>query len=576
MIRTAIKIDDVRISEHDLSAVNLYQEIGNHHHFELKFIKSSEKDFVIDSAKQWIGKDVSIGFENVEDENIGSTDMPDYFKGIVTDIRNTFLDGTSILMVKGKSKTIHLEDGPRTKPFMDMGLPQIIHEIEGETSSLSMGTVSSQCAHTLPYTVQYRESNFEFLNRLANRYGDWCYYDGKKLNFADSLPGSASVKLAYGSNLVEFDINISTASSAQELSAYTYLDNKTISEKSGGAFKSNTFGEVALKAAKSDLFTEKSSNTVHTDLEKPDLEHLARRHEEVALDETVLVTGASTTPLVKLGQAVEIEDSITGENYGSYNITKISHNIAQGGDYINEFEAVPVETTSAPQTASPQSPFCETQLAVVADVEDPDALGRVTVKFPWEPGENSPWLRIVSPYTGKDKGFYITPEVDDSVLVAFENNDAEKPYILGGMYHGQTKPEMFNPNNDFKGFKSKGENEWKFDDKNQMYSMSSQKDMEFFAKESFSFKTDGSAKSKFDIDIGQGKLTITAGEVVIKASQDVKIDGLNFKVNAKAGAEIGGATFKAEGKGNATVKGATVNVDGSGPTVIKGAIVKIN
>ena len=45
----------------------------------------------------------------------------------------------------------------------------------------------------------------------------------------------------------------------------------------------------------------------------------------------------------------------------------------------------------------------------------------------------------------------------DQVLVAFENNNADKPYVLSGMYHGGAKPEWFNGENNIKGFKNQGQ-----------------------------------------------------------------------------------------------------------------------
>jgi len=34
---------------------------------------------------------------------------------------------------------------------------------------------------TIPYVVQYDETNFEFISRLAAEYGEWLYYDGQEI-----------------------------------------------------------------------------------------------------------------------------------------------------------------------------------------------------------------------------------------------------------------------------------------------------------------------------------------------------------------------------------------------------------
>ncbi|MGO5096789.1 phage baseplate assembly protein V [Agathobaculum sp. LCP25S3_E8] len=43
------------------------------------------------------------------------------------------------------------------------------------------------------------------------------------------------------------------------------------------------------------------------------------------------------------------------------------------------------------------------------------------------------WARLVQPLSGKEWGYYFLPEVGDQVLLAFENGNIEKPYVIGGV-----------------------------------------------------------------------------------------------------------------------------------------------
>ena len=56
----------------------------------------------------------------------------------------------------------------------------------------------------------------------------------------------------------------------------------------------------------------------------------------------------------------------------------------------------------------------------------------------WQKYENTrtPWLRMTNPHAGSGKGMYFIPENGEEVFVAFENDNAEKPYIQGAMYNG--------------------------------------------------------------------------------------------------------------------------------------------
>ena len=63
-------------------------------------------------------------------------------------------------------------------------------------------------------------------------------------------------------------------------------------------------------------------------------------------------------------------------------------------------------------------------VAVVTDNDDPEKLGRVKLMFPWLAEDYvSGWARVAAPGNGPDRGTVWTPEVNDEVLVAFEDGD---------------------------------------------------------------------------------------------------------------------------------------------------------
>ena len=69
----------------------------------------------------------------------------------------------------------------------------------------------------------------------------------------------------------------------------------------------------------------------------------------------------------------------------------------------------------------------------------------------------TPWIRIAQPHGGDNKGFYFIPEIDEEVMVSFENGNAEKPYVTGTLYHGNQHPEekWYSDSNDIKAFRSR-------------------------------------------------------------------------------------------------------------------------
>lgn len=97
-------------------------------------------------------------------------------------------------------------------------------------------------------------------------------------------------------------------------------------------------------------------------------------------------------------------------------------------------------------------------VGIVIDNKHPGGEYSVKVKFPWvresdakytggQPDDSdffSTWCRVLQLMAGKERGFFILPEVDDEVLVAFEQGDIRRPFILGSLWNGVDKPAYDN------------------------------------------------------------------------------------------------------------------------------------
>jgi uncharacterized protein involved in type VI secretion and phage assembly len=81
-----------------------------------------------------------------------------------------------------------------------------------------------------------------------------------------------------------------------------------------------------------------------------------------------------------------------------------------------------------------------------------DALGRVRVRFPWEPpdesgdplaqppfddSQRSAWLRVSEGWAGRGFGTQFLPRIGQEVLVDFVDGDPERPIIVGRLYNGE-------------------------------------------------------------------------------------------------------------------------------------------
>jgi len=82
--------------------------------------------------------------------------------------------------------------------------------------------------------------------------------------------------------------------------------------------------------------------------------------------------------------------------------------------------------------------------ALVSDIKDPDAQGRVKVTLPWAPdtgsGRYEAWARLATLMGGNNRGSWFIPDNGDEVLVMFEGGDVRRPYVVGGLWNGSDSP----------------------------------------------------------------------------------------------------------------------------------------
>ena len=321
----------------------------------------------------------------------------------------------------------------------------------------------------MPYTVQYNESDFSFLKRLAQKKGEWFFYNGTELFLGDPNKGN-TYNLYYGNNVHSLKIDMK----AQPL-GFSYLGYEPTSAETQtiSSFELNHqeqgYTRSAFEASKR-LYPESGTHLYSQAIgESSAMTHLSDRVQtQTQGNAASLITlfAESDEPGLRIGDKVKITepafsptnnpaDGIKEQYFGEYIITQVAHHLDETGKYYNTFEGVPSSVQAPPYTQVLAHPQSGTQPAIVTDNNDPKGLGRVKVKFAWQREENSPWLRMTNPHAGGGKGMYFIPEIGEEVLIGFENNNAEKPFVLGAVYNGSESSGYATSGNDIKAIKTR-------------------------------------------------------------------------------------------------------------------------
>ena len=107
-------------------------------------------------------------------------------------------------------------------------------------------------------------------------------------------------------------------------------------------------------------------------------------------------------------------------------------------------------------------------VGIVTNNQDPENMHRVKVRFPWLSNDvESNWARVAAPMSGKDRGAYFLPEVDDEVLVAFEHGLVDHPFVVGSLWNGKDGAPESNADgeNNHRTIKSRSGHVLRFNDK---------------------------------------------------------------------------------------------------------------
>lgn len=81
----------------------------------------------------------------------------------------------------------------------------------------------------------------------------------------------------------------------------------------------------------------------------------------------------------------------------------------------------------------------------VTEVNDPEGLGRIKVRYPHLSDTLTEWASVASIMAGTSRGCFFMPEVDDEVLVAPQQGDWNHPFIIGFVWNPVQAPPSQDP-----------------------------------------------------------------------------------------------------------------------------------
>ncbi len=524
----------VQVGKTTLAGFNkltLSQHVLSHHSFALDFsfealaktLNLKPEALFARAHEQLSGQDITISWSSKTPGRDQAGRRFD-FKGIITDISiQTDADLSNYYHISGYSPTFLLEDGTQSRTFVKQSLAAIFARVLGDYESQPFTTqLKARRQQVLAYAVQYNETNFNFLSRLAAEQGEWFYYDGTTLR----LGSSSSQPLVFKSSSSQvFALRMHLQPGRTQGTHYNYRSHQPLQTQAQAPGMGYALSQFAVEKS-AEVFTQPARLQAGTHISdqaqlQDTMDNLAARR---ALNQVSLEgsgEGFDTRP----GSIVDVQDA-AGAAYGQFRVLSVRHDVDEAGNYSNHFEAMPEAGAALPPpNPLPDASDAQPELAEVIDLRDPRRLGRVRVRYHWpvsKPADaESSWLRVSTPYSGDGKGQLFTPEVGSQVLVGYEHGLAERPVVLGNVFHPLNKQNASYspPNNHLKGLQTAGGNKFVLSDvpgaQTILISNSNKKGTSILV----SFAGDGSINLTTN-----GPINITSGDsIALEAKKNISI-----------------------------------------------------
>ena len=507
----------------DYNKLTLNQHALTHHSFALDFsfealgkaLGIKPENLFSQAHQQLSGKSITIGWTSGAQADAGRSFA---FKGIITHVSiQTDADLVNYYHLSGYSPTFLLEDGTQSRTFVKKSLQAIFTQVLGDDPANPLKKqLKPQHQDVLPYTVQYNETNFNFLSRLAAQQGEWLYYDGTTLQ----LGRGAGKTIAFKSNSAQvFTLSMHLQPGKAEGAHYNYRTHEPLKTKATAPTAGHPFGQFAVQKS-DELFTQPHRLQAGTRLD--DKGQLQRALDGLAAKRAgnqVSLEGSGEAFDLAPGSVLDVQDA-AGAAYGKFRVLAVRHELDGDGNYTNHFEAMPDAAPAPPANPLYAASDAQPELAEVIDLEDPRHLGRIRVRYYWPVAKaadaESAWLRVSTPYSGDGKGQLFTPEVGSQVLVGYEHGLADFPVVLGNLFHpqNQQKAKYTTEANHLKGLQTAGGNKVVMSDKKGEQTILLSNANNKGTAVSVSFKGDGSVHihSKGPVTVNGSVITLEAGD----------------------------------------------------------------
>ncbi len=353
--------------------------------------------------------------------------------------------GRSSLLIRCLHKGHRLHYNRLSKTFLKVTDSDLIRAKLGD-----VGISCTVAATTIKYehVYQWNQTGMEFVLERARRAGLVYLCEGDTFKFFKPGEAVAGRTLVLGESLSRFAVRTSTGGYTGATTVYGWdpVQKQKIVAEGSAPQAIRSLGDSKF-TADADMSSVYAGGSQYVDISLANADaatqaadaYVNAMYEELVDMELEALGDAE----LKAGSKVDIA-SVGARFSGCYLITTVRHVFSSGGWLSYVTASGWGARTFADLVGADPGPRRMDGVAVglvtannVAS-QGTEKVGIVKVKFPhYSEEDESCWARLASPMAGAGRGMYVLPEINDEVLVAFEDGDPNRPVVIGALWNGK-------------------------------------------------------------------------------------------------------------------------------------------
>ena len=432
-IRIAVKVGKLTLRDREIEKLEILQALGDHHRLALQFHRDANQPLQLADL---VAPEISV---SLTDDGLSQTTQ--VFSGVGTScVEQHQLHGGSVFLLTALSRSEKYSRRHHVNRFPASSFAEVVSRFD----DVVIGE-APKVQRTANY-VQSGEDDLSFLARLADDHQCFVRPKDGGLEIRHGFDDKHHA-LTFGKNLQSLTSRVEAINPREKGAFYEFRrkeevllrDRSQDAPVSGATKLTDAVKQRApgLDGGKDPNVLESSTRVTTT----ADFRDVLLRESERMLGGAITIEGVSTNIDLTIGDTVEIQGGSTfklDSAPGTVGLIRVEHRY-DGQQYTNSFSATPwINFSSAVQ--APRRQLFGLVTAEVTGNVDPQNVGRIRVR---EVGINPTnedshfFARLLTPFAGNGRGFAFIPEVGDEVVLAFEEGDPERPYVVGSVWNGR-------------------------------------------------------------------------------------------------------------------------------------------